>query len=46
MKTHWKYRLPIWIAKRIVRVPIIVNFTPDWMDEVFAVGFCLVPASR
>lgn len=42
-KKHWKYRFLIWYARRILRVPIIVNFTPDWMDELFAVGFAWSP---
>lgn len=42
-KTHWKYRLLIWIGKHVVRVPIIVNFTPDWRDDVYAVGFAWSP---
>lgn len=44
-KTNWRYRFLIWFARRILRVPIIVNFTPDWMDEVFAVGFAWSPAA-
>lgn len=42
-KTHWKYRLLIWIGKHVVKVPIVVNFTPDWMDDVYAVGFAWSP---
>lgn len=42
-KTHWKYRFLIWYAKRILRVPIIVNFTPGWMDELYGVGFAWSP---
>jgi len=46
-KNHWKYRFLLWYAKRILRVPIIVNFTPDHMDELFGVGFAWSPeASR
>lgn len=46
-KNHWKYRLLLWYAKHILRVPIIVNFTPDHMDELFGVGFAWSPeASR
>lgn len=44
-KTHWKYRLLIWIAKRVVRVPIIVNFTPEHMDDLYAVGFAWTPGA-
>lgn len=44
-KTHWKYRLLIWYAHHVLRVPIIVNFTPEWMDELFAVGFAWSPAA-
>lgn len=42
-KTQWRYRLLIWAAKRIVRVPIIVDFTPEHMDDVYAVGFAWSP---
>lgn len=42
-KTHWKYHLLIWIANHIVRVPIIVNFTPEWMDDLYGVGFAWTP---
>lgn len=42
-KSHWKYRFLIWYAHRILKVPIVVNFTPDWMDELFAVGFAWSP---
>lgn len=38
-KTHWKYRFLIWYARHVLKVPIVVNFTPSWMDELFAVGF-------
>ena len=44
-KTNWRYRFLIWYARKILRVPIIVNFTPDWMDELFAVGFAWSPAA-
>ncbi len=43
IKTHWKYRLLIWYAQRVLKVPIIVNFTPDWMDELYGVGFAWTP---
>lgn len=42
-KTHWKYRFLMWFAQRILRVPFIVNFTPDWMDELYAVAFAWSP---
>ncbi len=34
-KSNWRYRFLIWYAARVLRVPIIVNFTPEWMDELF-----------
>lgn len=43
IKTNWKYRFLLWYARRVLKVPIIVNFTPDWMDEVFGVGFAWSP---
>ena len=42
-KTHWKYRFLIWYAHRILKVPIVVNFTPDFMDELYGVGFAWSP---
>lgn len=45
IKTHWKYRLLIWYATRILKVPFIVNFTPEEMDELYAVGFAWTPAA-
>lgn len=46
-KTALRYRFLIWYAKRILRVPIIVNFTPEHMEELFGVGFAWSPeASR
>lgn len=42
-KNHWKYRFLIWYAHRVLRVPIIVNFTPDEMDELYGVGFAWSP---
>ncbi len=44
-KSNWRYRFLIWYAARVLRVPIIVNFTPEWMDELFAVGFAWSPAA-
>lgn len=44
-KTSWKYRFLLWFARRVMHVPIIVNFTPDWMDDVYAVGFAWSPAA-
>lgn len=38
-KTHWKYRLLIWYAHKVLHVPIVVNFTPEHMDNLYAVGF-------
>lgn len=46
-KSALRYRFLLWYAKRILRVPIIVNFTPDEMQELFGVGFAWSPeASR
>lgn len=47
-KNHWRIRFLLWVARRIVRVPIIVNFTPEDMADMYAVGFAWTPqaASR
>lgn len=46
-KSALRYRFLLWYAKRILRVPIIVNFTPDEMEQLFGVGFAWSPeASR
>ena len=42
-KTSWKHRLLVWYARRVYKVPFIVDFTPEWMDDVFAVGFAWSP---
>lgn len=38
-KNHWKLRLLIWYARRVLKVPFIVNFTPDEHEDVYAWGF-------
>lgn len=42
-KTDWRLRFLVWWARRICKVPFIVNFTPEWMDEFYAVGFAASP---
>jgi hypothetical protein len=38
-KDDWRIRLLLWVARRIVKVPIIVDFTPEDMKTVYAIGF-------
>lgn len=42
-KNHWKVRFLLWYARRILRVPVIVNFTPEEMADIYAVGFAWSP---
>lgn len=38
-KTDWRFRIWRWFAWRILKFPFTVNFTPEDMDEVYAIGF-------
>lgn len=38
-KNHWKIRVMMWWAERIVKVPYFVNFTPPSEENMVGMGF-------
>lgn len=37
-KNHWKLRFLLWYCRRILKVPFLINFTPDEHEQVYAWG--------